>query len=807
LSDETATPFGKYELLERLGVGGMAEIYRARYLAAPGVTKPVVIKRVLREYAEDASFVEMFVHEARISVGFNHGNIVQVFDFGQVNGEYYLAMELVDGQPLSRVLKKARALGLEWLPPPLAVNIAMELCKGLHHAHTRTDEKRRPLGVVHRDVSPDNILISYEGEVKITDFGIAKAALLGQPQTAAGVVKGKYRYFSPEQARLVPDLDARSDVYAVGVVLYLMVCGQLPAEGDDVSVMRRISKGQLTPPLELNPELDDELVDILGEAMATRREDRLPSAEALQLRLSQWGAVKTPLYPVHTLKHLMGLLYEPELTTMGRPPEFPPRLRQQMALWSRSQQKRRPRPKSSPQAASWPGTPASASRRAGAPASRDEAPAPRVGRRLSTPGQRVAQAPPVERLPKEDMEEDTESVGSMSLGFMDAETVPQEPASEPRVREDPYARVTGSLMKVPSYWYLVVGAVVLTVMGLKVYTWFWPPIPPLKIRSDPPGALVTVDKAFRGVTPVELEGISRKDSHTVEVGLPGRELWARRFAPGMLGEELNVTLEPVQPAPPPPPPSPPTPAPSEAHSRFGTEKLPARFTLQESWHAFSAVAHSLREPLNPKRTYSVWLTGSYPVKAPISEQDPGRGLNPEPIRSNQVHVFLEGAGVPVPERLFMLSSTPHTVSNAEHLFAFILVAPSSESIVEQDLTLHVRDNTSRKVVHRRMSAKEFMAPLAPEGRYTVRQLDPEVSYTLELQPREGILASPVAVLAVPQPGKPVEVSGQVSGDFRYALPPGRYTLWGARELWFALPRWQHEGREVELEVSLTANDQ
>jgi len=792
--------FGKYELLERLGVGGMAVVYRARYVAAPGITKPVVIKRVLREYAEDASFLEMFIHEARISVGFNHGNIVQVFDFGQVNGEYYLAMELVDGQPLSRVLRKAHALGLAWLPPPLAVNIALELCKGLHHAHTRTDERRRPLGVVHRDVSPDNILISYEGEVKITDFGIAKAALAGQPETVSGVVKGKYRYFSPEQARAVPELDARSDVYAVGVVLYLMLCGQLPAEGDEVGVMRRIAKGQLIPPRELNPELDDELVQILEEAMATRREDRLPSAEALQLRLSQWAAVKTPLYPVHTLKHLMGLLYESELTAMERPPEFPPRLREQVAVWSRSQQKHRPRAEHSPQAPAWPGTPAPPTGHAGQPVARDEAPAPRVGRRPTGPAQRAAQGGAQASAVRRPAQQRTEDSGSS-----EAETQPQDPASEPRVREDPYARVTGLLMKVPAYWFLLVGAAVLVVMGLKASTWFWPPTPPLKIRSEPPGAMVTVDKAFRGVTPLELQGLSRKDPHTVEVGLPGREVWSRRFAPGMLGEELHVTLEPVQTAPPPPPP--PTPSPSAAVSRFGTEKLPARFVLQESWHAFSAVAHSLREPLDPKRTYAVWLTGAYPATAPISEQDRGRGLSPESVRSKQVHVFLEGEGVPVPERLFMLSSTPHTVSNTEALYAFILVEPSSGRLADQELTLHVRDSVSRKVVHRRMAAREFMNPMAPEGRYTVRQLDPEVSYTLELQPREGVLASPVAVLAVPRPGEPVEVSGQVSGDFRYALPPGRYTLWGARELWFALPRWQHEGREVELEVSLTANDQ
>ena len=336
LNDTPVTPFGKYELLERLGMGGMAIVYRARYTAAPGITKSVVIKKVLDVYAENPSFVELFIHEARISVGLNHGNIVQVFDFGQVNGEYFLAMELVEGQPLSRVLKKAQAMQLSKLPAPLAVNIAIEMCKGLHHAHTRADENGRPLGLVHRDISPDNVLISYEGEVKISDFGVAKAQLAGRPETEAGMVKGKYLYFSPEQA-LGEELDARSDVYAVGVVLFKMLCGRLPAEGPEIAVMQRIVQGRLTPALQLNPDLDPALVDLLQEAMALKREDRIPSAEALQHQLSHWMATRAPLFPAHTLKHMMGLLYETELTALGRPPQVAQRFREQMARWSATQ--------------------------------------------------------------------------------------------------------------------------------------------------------------------------------------------------------------------------------------------------------------------------------------------------------------------------------------------------------------------------------------------------------------------------------------------------------------------------------------
>jgi serine/threonine protein kinase len=325
--------FGRYELVSWLGRGGMAETWRARLMGAAGVTKSVLIKKVLPEYSGDEAFISMFISEARISATLSHGNVAQVFDFGQVDGDYFLAMEYVDGQPLHRILKRALRSEFSCLPVPVATFIALELCRGLHYAHTRTDDRGQPLGIVHRDISPDNVLISYEGQVKIVDFGIAKARSLRSFDTAPGVVKGKYLFFSPEQAR-GEVVDARTDVWATGVVLYLLVCGRLPLEGPEYVVMRNLVSRQALPRArDVRPDVPSALDAILQKALAMKKEDRFESAHALGDALAGFLYTSSPRFSAMSVAYLLRELFRPEMNQEGRDTKVPPSFVEELSVW------------------------------------------------------------------------------------------------------------------------------------------------------------------------------------------------------------------------------------------------------------------------------------------------------------------------------------------------------------------------------------------------------------------------------------------------------------------------------------------
>ncbi len=280
--------FGKYTLVKKIGTGGMAEVYLARTAVAQGLNKILVIKKIHTAYARSRQFVAMFKDEAKIALGLNHPNIIQVFDFGQVGDTYFLAMEYVEGIDLLRVLQEAAKAHVR-LPYGISAYIVQQLAKGLDYAHRKTDEFGQPLGIVHRDISPQNVLLSWDGAVKIVDFGIARARDVNEEQ---GVIKGKFAYMSPEQARGEP-VDCRSDVFAAGIVLYELVCARPLFHGKGKEALEMVKSGAIPRPRDHAPELNESLERTILKALAFHRSDRFQTARDLQHELArfqlEWG--------------------------------------------------------------------------------------------------------------------------------------------------------------------------------------------------------------------------------------------------------------------------------------------------------------------------------------------------------------------------------------------------------------------------------------------------------------------------------------------------------------------------------------
>lgn len=322
--------FGKYLLLHRIARGGMAEIFRAQYEAAAGVTKQVVVKKILPGYADNDRFVQMFIDEARITVRLSHGNIAQVFDFGEVDGEYFLAMEFIHGQAMSTVQERAEEMSLS-IPIPIACFVVMEMCRGLHYAHRKNDDRGKPLAIVHRDISPQNVMVSYEGQVKLVDFGIAKAAsVVGH--TEAGAFKGKYLYFSAEQAQR-KRLDGRADICAAGIVLYELLAGQRPYTGPLMKVLSSIVNGKFPRPSEVNGEIPPSLERIVLEAMALDKEDRYQTPLELQEALAGFLFTAAPRFTNADLSHFVQYLFHDELIAEGMSVSLPDEFLEQVPLW------------------------------------------------------------------------------------------------------------------------------------------------------------------------------------------------------------------------------------------------------------------------------------------------------------------------------------------------------------------------------------------------------------------------------------------------------------------------------------------
>jgi serine/threonine protein kinase len=277
-----------YVLGRRIARGGMAEIYLGIAVGEAAFQKIVAVKRILPHYAQDREFIEMFRDEAHICKRLQHNNIVQVYDFTEVDGSYALIMEHVDGADLRSLLSACETAKTR-LSLPMALHIAACAARALHYAHTKADEiTSEPLGIVHRDISPQNILISYEGDVKITDFGIASAENK-LTETKPGVVKGKYSYMSPEQVLAKP-LDGRSDVFSLAVVLWeTLAMKRLFAGMSEVESIRKVQNCEIPYDIcELNPEVDKELRAIVMKGLAKDRKERYQTAAAFEKDLSRY---------------------------------------------------------------------------------------------------------------------------------------------------------------------------------------------------------------------------------------------------------------------------------------------------------------------------------------------------------------------------------------------------------------------------------------------------------------------------------------------------------------------------------------
>ncbi|MDB4976759.1 MAG: serine/threonine protein kinase [Myxococcaceae bacterium] len=283
--------FGAYTLLRRLAVGGMAEIYVARTIGLGGFEKLAALKLVHPHLSADPQFVRMLIDEAKIVVLLTHANIAQVFDLGCIDGTYFIAMEYVDGVDVQGLSRAAERLGRS-LDVPVCCFVVAELLNGLDYAHRKRDPNGRPLGIVHRDISPQNVVVSRGGEVKLVDFGIAKTNLRAE-RTEVGVIKGKYGYMSPEQAWADPT-DRRSDVFSAGVMLYELLTGSVLYTAKSVAeLIAKVRRAEIPSPSSVRPDIPEELSSIVMRALALEPSDRYQTAlemgDALREYLYQQG--------------------------------------------------------------------------------------------------------------------------------------------------------------------------------------------------------------------------------------------------------------------------------------------------------------------------------------------------------------------------------------------------------------------------------------------------------------------------------------------------------------------------------------
>jgi serine/threonine protein kinase len=671
--------FGKYQLLDRIAAGGMAEIYRAKFTGAAGVTKQVVVKKILPHYAGNKNFVTMFINEAKIAVGLSHGNIAQIFDFGEIDGEYFLAMEFVDGQPMSRLLRRMKELQIPVMPTPFAVFVMMETCKALHYAHTRLDETGKPLNIIHRDVSPQNVIVSYEGQVKIVDFGIAKARNASRVDTEAGAVKGKYVYFAPEQAR-GKDLDSRTDIFSAGVCLYEMVCGRLPFEGRMMEVLGKIVRNDFPKPRTVNPDITPALERIILTAMATEKPDRYPSAQAFQEALAAYLYANAPTFSGGQLANFMSYLYESELVAEGRPVQLPKDFLDQAPLWRKK-----------------------------LPGLDDGADSDGLG-----PSPKLRSNPP--QAPTLD------------------EFDPGDPRRHGTVRE------LSLISRLPTRWVLggvpvlamlVAALVVLMVGHFGTFS--------VQLTSTPPGAAVEVDNQHApGLTPLIISNLAADRAHRIRVSLAGMQPWTQYVEPSRGSTVfVHAQLEPgratsktpaPEPAPPPPPEAPATPEPRAIAPPVETPEPPTVSVVAGSDERRDVTfpftgplvlsardqaclipkTQAARMELDPTKTYRLWVEGR-----------------------ESLFYYLQGKDVPASDSSGVLTSKSRTVRHVHTLYAFTLVGAATPPSGPFKVRVLERGERSPQVLL--VNPQDNAVQPDRDDRLKIRGLDPTHRYELTLK--------------------------------------------------------------------------
>ncbi|MEM6290264.1 MAG: protein kinase [Myxococcota bacterium] len=303
--------YGPYLLLERVSVGGMAEVYKAKEYGVEGFERTVAVKRILPHVAEDDEFIAMFKDEAKIAVQLAHGNVAQIYNLGNEQESFYIALEYIAGRDLRAIFQKGQQVGKP-MPVPQVCYVIMKICEGLDYAHNKKDKSQRPLNIIHRDVSPPNILVSFEGEVKLIDFGVAKAAGRAS-RTQAGILKGKFGYMSPEQVRGMP-LDRRSDVFSVGVVLFETLTGTRLFQAEtDFATLEKVRAVEVPRPTSLNPDIPKPLENIIYKALAREPEQRYQSAIELHDELQAFMFAQGMFYSRKDLAGWMRTQYAREI--------------------------------------------------------------------------------------------------------------------------------------------------------------------------------------------------------------------------------------------------------------------------------------------------------------------------------------------------------------------------------------------------------------------------------------------------------------------------------------------------------------